>query len=178
MKSDPCSLQQTARDDEKTSNYILWLPNYKRKQCESSAYSQCDATSRFGPQKVAQESFLQGRGQVTGPRGCFASGLRFLPKDVFPTDAGEPQCHDMSLYPRQTASKKSCGSVSEVDMTARLRPLPGEYAGAFVPKILDRRSLVPNVLDRRVVLTKGITLGNKGYPSWTDIQKKRAPYSS
>ena len=178
MKSDPCSLQQTARDDEKSSNYVLWLPTYKRTKCESSAYAQCDGSSRFGPKKVAQESFLQGRGQVTGPRGCFASGLRFIPKDVFPEDKPSAQCHDMSLYPRQTASKKSCGSVSEVDMSARLRPLPGEYAGAYVPKILDRRSLVPNVLDRLIDLKEGVTLGTKGYPSWQEIEQKRKAYSS
>ncbi len=171
MKSDPCSIQTTASDDEKTSNYYLWLAPYRKKPCEGSAYALCDNSSRFGPRKVAQESFLQGRGQVTGPRGCFASGLRFLPKEEFPDDPQPKGCHDMTLFPRSTQVKKSCGSVSEVDMAARIRPLPGQYEGAFVPSILNRNSLVPNITD--AYGSGGVTLSSKRYPSWGELRQRQ-----
>lgn len=133
--------------------------------------------SRFGPKKVAQESFLQGRGQVTGPRGCFSSGLKFLPEDQFTDDAPKEKCHDMSLYPRTTHTKKSCGSLSEVDMSQRLRPLPGQYAGAFIPFIMDQQSLVPNVSDKsNSINDKGITLGSKKYPNWGEMKEKQDSY--
>jgi hypothetical protein len=179
MKSDPCSIQTTASDDEKTSNYYLWLPQYRQKPCEGSGYHLCDTTSRFGPRKVAQESFLQGRGQVTGPRSCFASGLRFLPQDEFPEDPKPQGCHDMTLFARSTQVRKSCGSVSEVDMGQRLRPLPGSYTGAFTPFILESSSLVPNVTDQFVPGNegrKGVTLSTKRYPSWEEIKARQDSY--
>lgn len=175
MRSDPCSIQTQASDNEKTSNYFLWLPQYKKRPCEGSGYHLCDNSSRFGPRKVAQESFLQGRGQVTGPQGCFASGLRFLPKDEFP-ESKPRGCHDMTLFARNTQVRKSCGSVSEIDMTMRLRPLPGSFTGAFVPSILNRNSLVPNVTDDFVPgnqSKKGITLSSKRYPSWREIKARQ-----
>lgn len=182
MRSDPCSIQTNASDDEKTSNYYLWLPGYRKKPCESSGYQHCSTdTSRFGPRKVTQESFLQGRGQVTGPRGCFASGLRFLPKDEFDS-APKTACHDMTLFPQNTQVKKSCGSVSEVDVDRRLRPLPGVFAGAFVPYIMSNESLVPNVTDRYGATADdgrggrgrvGVTLSTKKYPSWKEIKEKQ-----
>lgn len=182
MRSDPCSIQTTASDSEKKSNYFMWLPQYRRRPCEGSGYHLCNtAASRFGPRKVAQESFLQGRGQVTGPRSCFASGLRFLPKDeLLPEEEGRDDnkpkgCHDMTLFPRSTQVRKSCGSVSEIDMSQRLRPLPGTFAGAFVPFILDNNSLVPNVTDQ-FVPSSGVTLSSKRYPSWEEIKRKQDSY--
>ena len=177
MLSDPCSIQTTASDNEKHSNYNMWVPQYKKRPCEGSGYHNCDGTSRFGPRKVVQESFLQGRGQVTGATSCFASGLRFLPKDEFPEDPKKPKgCHDMSLFARNTKTRKSCGSVSEMDMTQRLRPLPGAYTGAFVPFIMDEKSLVPNVTDEFVPGNKGgagVTLSSKKYPTWGEIKSRQ-----
>ena len=176
MRSDPCSIQTSASDDEKRANWNFFLPSYRKKPCEGSGYHLCDTTSRFGPRKVAQESFLQGRGQVTGSRGCFASGLRFLPKDVFPEDQKPKGCHDMTLYARSTQTKKSCGSLSEIDMSQRLRPLPGQYAGAFVPFIDNPNSLVPNVTDELVPTSKGLTLSSKKYPSWAELKSRQDSY--
>ena len=169
-------------DNEKTSNYFLWLPQYRKRPCEGSGYHHCDSgSSRFGPSKVAQESFLQGRGQVTGPRGCFASGLRFLPKGEAPESKKSEQQqqrppHDMTLFARSTQARKSCGSVSEIDMSSRLRPLPGSFAGAFVPFINKEESLVPNVTDEFVPGSrgrKGVTLSSKRYPSWDEIKARQ-----
>ena len=182
LYSDPCALQTFASDQEKYSNYNLWLAPYEKKPCESSGYINCgDQTSRFGPRKVTQESFLQGRGQVTASKRCFASGLKFLPKSEF-EDVPQKKCHDMTLYSQNTKVRKSCGSVSEVDMTVRLRPLPGEYAGSFAPSILNRRTLVPNVTaeylygDSSRNDRKPVTLSTKKYPSWAELKQKADVY--
>lgn len=173
FRSDKCSIQTSANDNTKHSNYVMWLPDYKKHTCDGSGFHLCDTTSRFGPRSVAQESFLQGRGQVAAGRECFASGLRFLPKDMF--DEKKPKkCHDMTLFAQNTISRRSCGSVSEMDMTERLRPLPGTYAGAFVPLILNKDSLVPNLTDRLV--PEGTTLSNKSYPSWDEIKARQDKY--
>lgn len=189
LKRDPCSIVGAAVDDNAMSDYVLWLPEYKKRKCEGSGYHLCNTSSRFDRKKVAQESFLQGRGQVTGPRGCFSSNLRFLPKSEFEEEDNEKQdnekpkekCHDMTLFARSTRTRRSCGSVSEVDMTERMRPLPGEYAGAFVP-FTQQRSLVPNITtdilrqrraQREDSLQEGVTLGNKKYPSWQEIKAKQ-----
>lgn len=175
FRSDKCSIQTSAADEQKLSDYVMWLPNYKLHTCEGSGFRLCDTTSRFGPNKVAQESFLQGRGQVTAGKQCFASGLRFLPEDEFKETTTKPKkCHDMTLFAQNTIARRSCGSVSEVDMTERIRPLPGIYAGAFVPLIFDKDSLVPNITDRLV--PEGTTLSNKSYPSWADIKSRQDKY--
>lgn len=178
LKAEPCAIETAAADDRKISDYVMWLPKYRKFQCEGSGYLMCgNDASRFGPSQVNKESFLQGRGQVTGPRGCFASGLRFLPEDEFKEAKSEPKCHDMTLFARSTQVKKSCGSVSEVDVNARLRPLPGGYAGAFIPDIMTRESLVPNITDRypssNSDASEPVTLGTKRYPSWSDIKAKQ-----
>jgi hypothetical protein len=176
MRSDPCSIQTQASDDEKTSNYQFYRPKYLSRPSEGSGYITADTgATRFGPKKVAQESFLQGRGQVTGPRGCFASGMKFLPEDLFEEAPPKKGCHDMTLYSRSTQTKKSCGSLSEIDMSVRLRPLPGQYAGAFIPNIMSNESLVPNVTDT-IGGAGGVTLSNKKYPSWEELRAKQDSY--
>lgn len=175
FRSDKCSIQTSASDNTKHSNYTMWLPEYKKHTCEGSAFQMCDTTSRFGPSKVTQESFLQGRGQVAAGRECFASDLKFLPKDVFPDDSNKkPKCRDMTLFPQNTISRRSCGSISEVDMLTRIRPLPGQYQGAFVPVILNKDSLVPNISDK--LIPEGTTLSNKSYPSWADIKTRQESF--
>jgi hypothetical protein len=174
FRSDKCSIQTSADANEKHSNYAMWLPNYKKKTCEGSGFQNCDLTNRFGPGEVSKESFLQGRGQTAAGRECFASGLRFLPKDKFPEPKPKKSLHDMTLFAQNTISRRSCGSLSETDMTERLRPLPGTYNGAFVPFILSKDSLVPNLTDRLV--PEGTTLSNKSYPSWNEIKTRQDRY--
>lgn len=179
LKAEPCAIQTSASDDRKISDYVMWLPKYRQSDCEGSGYVMCgNNASRFGPKKVSNESFLQGRGQVTGPRGCFASGIRFLPKEDEEQQPAKKKCHDMSLFARSTQVKKSCGSVSEVDVDQRLRPLPGGYAGAFVPHIMSRGTPVPNITDQFPMpeverrYQEPVTLGTKKYPSWDEIKEK------
>jgi hypothetical protein len=173
FKSDECSIQTSADANEKLSNYVMWLPDYKKKTCEGSGFHNCDL-NRFGSGEVSRESFLQGRGQTSAGRGCFASGLRFLPKDKFPETKPKNSFQANPLFAQNTKSKRSCGSLAEMDMTVRLRPLPGTFNEAFVPFILSKDSLVPNLTDRLV--PEGTTLSNKSYPSWDEIKTRQNKY--
>jgi hypothetical protein len=164
FKQEPCAIQTSASDNERSSNYNLYLAPYQKKPCDDDAFRLCDTTQRFGPNKVLQDSFLKGLGQVTGSRECFASKLNYMAEDIFPeTQPKKTGGTNMELFAQPTVFKKSCGSVSEVDLRSRYHRLPGAYAGAFTP-IFSRQSLVPNAL------SESVTLSSKKYPEFGDIK--------
>ena len=154
MSSDPCAIIQDTEDNREVLDRNLWLPKYRKEQCQNSAYTSCgNYANRFGPTQVRRESFLRGLGQVTSSKSCKDGFLNYLPEDLFPQTKKEAttvsaQRPDMTLYAQNTKVKRSCGSISEIDVERRLRPLPGVYAGAFVPVFPKegKPGLVPNFI--------------------------------
>ena len=175
FKMDPCDIEASASDNVRASNYNLYVPEYKMKECGDNAFSHCDTTSRFGARKVLQESFLQGRAQVQGSRGCFASGIKFLAEDVFSEKEGKASsASSMSLFAQPTQLKKSCGSISEMDMTSRLRPLPGISQGFSLGPGASLKGRVPTVLSNSRSFGKTRTLGDTNkYPEYADLKREQ-----
>ena len=69
LRADPCSVVTSGELDERREQYVLWMPTYRKGRCQGSGHVSCTAAAdRFGPRQVTQESFLQGRGQVSSQR--------------------------------------------------------------------------------------------------------------
>lgn len=195
FRQEPCAIQTSAAVNTRTSNYNLWLPEYKKQPAQNDAFLLSDTSSRFGPTKVLQESFLQGRGQVTGSKECFASGLKYLPSDVFPDNQPAKTCSSkMNLFPQPTVLRKSCGSLQEVDMLDRLRPLPGIAQDMFLGPTINKGQ-VPTILNKSDAFAnknsnvqraygsrrdnddryggETRTLSTKTYPTYAEIRKQQ-----
>lgn len=167
---DPCAVKGQVQRAKDHSNYIFWQPGYLKSPCEGSGYLNCDA-SRFSPKQVRQESFLQARGQVTTSTSC-QGGLRYLPQSEFDAPdatAKDRPPRDMSLYARQTKVPRSCATVTEMDLSDRLRPMPGDYVGTRAT-LYDGD--VPASLSKRT----SATLSTKKYPSWDELAKQTKAY--
>jgi hypothetical protein len=170
MRSDSCALTTLADFNDHLEDYVLWLPKYRRKACEGNGYLNCSAdTERFGPKQVKQESFLQGRGQVTSNPGCAAGGITYLPSSEFAA-APAPRQTDMTLFAQPTTLPRSCGTLAEVDIQRRVEPLPGAWQGSFSP--LAGMLPLPNDTAR-----KSVTLGTRNkYPDWGELKEQSEPY--
>jgi hypothetical protein len=204
LSADPCAIQSDANLNIRTNDYVMYVPNYRKSKCESSGFAQCGGPqgNRMGPKTLLRESILQGRSQILGPKQCPASQIKYLPQNtnIFPPDTKPTKCHDQFLFPRQTRVKRSCGSVSEVDMTSRLDPLPGVYQNAWVPFVGSGGKPAPTINSRRqptvpaagtrsygsvgVGRAHGITAtsrrteghrldSNDKYPSWSSLKQQR-----
>jgi len=181
MRSDPCAITTTAEFNNNVEDYVLWVPKYRRKTCEGNGYLNCSAdTDRFGPKQVTQESFLQGRGQVTSNRSCTAGGVNYLPSSEFPRE-DKPKQTDMSLFAQPTVVPRSCGTLTEVDMQRRIEPLPGGWQGSWSP-LVGMQFSDPDADPRAPTLAsqarQTVSLGTKQkYPDWGDLKKLSEPYA-
>ena len=177
MRADPCAIATDNQFNDSVEDYVLWVPKYRRKKCEGSGYLNCAAeTDRFGPKQITQESFLQGRGQVTSNTSCTAGGVRYLPEGQFSDPP--PQQTDMSLFAQPTQMRRSCGTLTEVDFGSRLAPLPGGWQGAWSPfvgaQFRDERADAAGSTRAR----KTVTLGSRNkYPEWGELKELSEPYS-
>ena len=189
---DRCAIQASAALDESVSNYVMWVPKYRQSQCEASGYVECGGPdgNRVGPRQILQESVLQGRGQVLGPKGCPGSQIKYLPEgDIFRKEAPARKCHDMSLG-QQTRTKRSCGSVTEVDLSTRYQSLPQTFQGSYAPLTLSMgASPAPTINGRTTPVntpsggqrtygssrrkTEGHTLENKRYPTFAQLKEEQ-----
>ena len=179
LRADPCAISTLSEFNTTVEDYVLWVPKYKRKACQSNAYQNCAAdVERFGPRQVTQESFLQGRGQVTSNASCAAGGVRYLPKSEF---SGEKPVKpsDMTLYAEPTKTPRSCGTLSEVDMQQRFDSLPGVWQGSWSPftgmRFADDPQARPTLAGRA---RTSVTLGSKNkYPEWRTVKTQSEQYS-
>ena len=167
LRDDSCAVETHTADNSKQANYYFWQPQYANKRVKGNAFLSVEADAlRFGSKQVTQESFLQGRGQVTplNPR-CGASELRYMPESVFPPPT-DKEPWDMSLFAQQTIVPRSCASITEVDMLRRRSPQPGAYEGAWAPFASELR---PSNSRR---IEEGVTLANKQYPTFADLRAR------
>ena len=108
-----------------------WMAPGVEKCKENSLSGVC---SFYGPKtapKTTQESFLQGRGQVNDDF-CPECGVIVLPKSVFPEKpASQPRCQNMALEPQYTRTSKSCGTLSETDISSYAF-MPGAYQRGYL----------------------------------------------
>jgi hypothetical protein len=174
FKFDKCDQQQSAHDEDKGFSYRFYVPNYQYKKCNPVGLTQCsNDANRIGPNTVRQEAYLQGRGQVLGSRGCFASGLKFLPKDDIGSDDEEKEKddkHDMFFFPKNSRNNRSCFSYSEIDIQDRLAPLPGAFEGRYEPLIGSQKSLYGTTLSS--TKQEGVSRSSAKYPDWADMRVK------
>ena len=180
MKADACALATADVVDDYAANYIMWQPNYRKTQCEANGFVNCSVNAdRFGPRQVTQESFLQGRGQVTSNPGCTAGFVNYLPESEF-SKPSKPKASGMQLFAQPTTTPKSCGTLSEVDLQDRMQKLPGSWQGSWSPfsslKLQDGQgpTMSAGTLPKRQTVTLGTS--NK-YPEWPDLKKNSEPYS-
>ena len=168
LRDDSCAVESHGADNAKHSSYQFWQPDYASKRVKGNSFINVEADAlRFGSTQVTQESFLQGRGQVTPLNTrCGASELRYLPETVFPPSQEKKEPWDMSLFAQQTVFPRTCASVTEVDMLRRRSPQPGAYEGAWAPFAADLRA----GSSRRI--EEGVTLANKQYPAFADLRAR------
>ena len=179
LRSDACAVSTENQVNTDIEEYILWVPKYRRRNCEGNGYLNCSVdTERFGPQQVTQESFLQGRGQVAANPNCTAGGVKYLPEEAFEGNT-KPKLVDMSLFSQPTLVPRSCGTLTEVDMQRRVVPLPGAWQGSFSPLVAvnfakETDESGSKETDRR----KTVTLGSRNkYPEWSELKQQSEPYS-
>lgn len=181
LRSDPCAVDATSDFNTRYSDeFILWVPKYRKKTCEGNGYLNCSTdTDRFGPRQVTQESFLQGRGQVTSNPSCGATQIKYLPEGEFERKEKSKQTN-MSLFAQPTVVPRSCGTITEVDMQRRLDRMPGGWQGSWSPlsgmQFTDPSAdpRIPNVASRG----RTVTLGTKNkYPDWDLLAKQSEAYT-
>lgn len=167
LHSDACALGTRAVDNEHQYDYHMWTPSYANNASRGSAFLNASSEAiRFAPRKITQESFLQGRGQVSSNPGCKGSSLVYLPEEVFaPGQDTAPR--DMHLFAHPTVVPRSCSSLTELDIIDRMKPRKHAYQG--------RTSALQDALqarDQQRPRQDGVTLSNKTYPDFFELSKK------
>jgi hypothetical protein len=162
--SEGCTVAAYSNDNDSQYNYWQWQPKYANQTSRGNAFlnSSID-TNRFAGRQVRQESFLQGRGQVTSSRNCMAGKLNYLPENQFTPQTTRPL--DMSLFAQPSVVPRSCASLTEMNLLDRLAPLPSTPQGIYTPFPADT---LPRS-DRRLV-AEGTTMSSKSYPRFADLK--------
>lgn len=165
MRSDACAIETYSADQDAIADYNFWQPTYANQVQKGNAFlNASNDTNRFAPKQVTQESFLQGRGQVTSNPGCKDGFLCYLPQDQFAQPGAGRKPWDMSLFAQSTLVPRSCASVTEVDLLKRMKPLAGAYQPSYSPLQGD---LDPQVRGRKKY-EEGVTLSTKNIPSFAE----------
>lgn len=164
FRSDACAIETYSAENEEQYNYNMWLPSYANKVSRGSAFlNSSNDVNRFAPKQVTQESFLQGRGQVTSNPGCKDGFLCYLPEQVFEGAAEKTKAPwDMHLFAQPTIVPRSCASLTELDLIDRLKPLAHAYQERYVPHIGQ---------PKQTKIQEGVTLSTKKYPDFKETAK-------
>jgi hypothetical protein len=164
--AEPCAAAGHAADNDFLYRYRQWQPDYSSQPSRGNAFLNSSADrNRFGGQQVRQESYLQGRGQVTSSRACSAGKLTYLPDAEFASQPKPAAGLDMSLFAQPSVVPRSCASVTEVDLQERFGPRRGRAQGIYTPfpaETLPRS-------DRRLI-EEGLTLSTKSYPTYEALK--------
>lgn len=167
LRSDSCAVETYVADNEQQFDYNMWLPAYANKVKRGSAFlNASNDTNRFAPKQVTQESFLQGRGQVSSNPNCKAGFLRYLPESVFDDKAAERKPWDMHLFAQPTLVPRSCASITELDIIKRMQPLAEAYQGRYTPLLGE------SVNGARKKYEDGVTLSTKKYVDFAEAAKR------
>jgi hypothetical protein len=167
LRSDSCAVETYFADNEHQFDYNMWLPSYANKVRRGSAFlNASNDTNRFAPKQVTQESFLQGRGQVSSNPNCKAGFIRYLPESIFEDKPPERQPWDMHLFSQPTLVPRSCASVTELDIIKRMRPLAEAYQGRFTPLLGENSGSARRKYD------EGVTLSTKKYVDFSEAAKR------
>ena len=169
MRSDSCAIETYSADNEQQYDYNMWLPSYANDVRRGSAFlNASNDTNRFAPKQVTQESFLQGRGQVSSNPNCKAGFLRYLPESVFEQkEPAERKPWDMHLFAQPTLVPRSCASITELDIIKRMQPLAEAYQGRYTPLMGDSSHD-----GSRRKYDEGVTLSTKKYVDFAEAAKK------
>jgi len=169
LRSDACAVETYVADNEQQFDYNMWLPSYANTVRRGSAFlNASNDTNRFAPKQVTQESFLQGRGQVSSNPNCKAGFIRYLPESVFAEQpSGERKPWDMHLFAQPTLVPRSCASVTELDIIKRMQPLAQSYQGRYTP-LLGESSRGSG----RRAYEDGVTLSTKKHVSFAEAAQR------
>jgi len=171
LRSDSCAIETHSADNEHHFDYNMWLPSYASTLKRGSAFlNASNDTNRFAAKQVNQESFLQGRGQVSSNPGCKGSNLVYLPEEVFQGDKEhkERAPWEMHLFAQPTLVPRSCASITELDMLKRMKPLAESYQGRFTPLVGNSS----HESGGKRKYEEGVTLSSKKYETFADLAKK------
>ena len=123
---------------------------------------------------LEEESFLQGRGQVTSAKRCLSGKINYLPETLFQPRPQAPL--DMSLFAQPSVVPRSCASLTEVNLLDRIAPLPGAPQGIYTPFAADkltqadRRLLTEGSWTPESKYKEGVTLSTKKIPSFREMK--------
>jgi len=164
FRADACALESYYADNENQYNYNMWQPSYANTVSRGNAFlNSSNDSNRFAPKQVTQESFLQGRGQVTSNPGCKDGFIRYLPEKVFEGAPEQKKPWDMSLFAQPTLAPRSCASLTELDIIDRMKPRAHAFQERYVPHAAQLK-------DRK--LAEGVTLSTKKYPDFKESAQK------
>ena len=170
MRNDSCAVATYVADNEEQFDYNMWQPSYANDLHRGSAFlNASNDTNRFAPKQVTQESFLQGRGQVSSNPNCKSGFLRYLPEGVFnKEEPAERKPWDMHLFAQPTIVPRSCSSITELDIIKRMQPLAGAYEGRFTP-LMGESSMTSGGKRK---YEEGVTLSTKKYVDFAETANK------
>jgi hypothetical protein len=165
FRADPCALETYAADNDAQYSYNMWQPSYASDLSRGNAFLNASTdANRFAPKQVTQESFLQGRGQVTSNPGCKGGFIRYLPEKVFEgTAETDKKPWDMSLFAQPTLVPRSCSSVTELDLIDRMKPRAHAFQERYMP-------VAAQLKERKI--PEGVTLSSKKYPNFKELAQK------
>lgn len=170
MRNDSCAVATSVADNEEQFDYNMWQPSYANDVRRGSAFlNASNDTNRFAPKQVTQESFLQGRGQVSSNPNCKSGFLRYLPEGAFnKEEPAERKPWDMHLFAQPTIVPRSCSSITELDIIKRMQPLAGAYEGRFTP-LMGESSMTAGGKRK---YEEGVTLSTKKYVDFAETANK------
>ena len=170
-----CAVKAYTHDNDSIYNYWQWQPKYSSDLSKGNAFLNSSVdTNRFAGQQVRQESFLQGRGQVTSAKRCLSGKINYLPETLFQPRPQAPL--DMSLFAQPSVVPRSCASLTEVNLLDRIAPLPGAPQGIYTPFAADkltqadRRLLTEGSWTPESKYKEGVTLSTKKIPSFREMK--------
>jgi len=128
LKYDGCSQVDQNRLNWGTQNYSLYLPSVMRPIDRVRPLGAGVFVDFYGPlngRKIAQDSFLTGRGQPLSR--CAGTEVNFLPEKLFSGNCDTNECCERTdLQSEYTKVKKGCNGISNTD-TSSYSMFPGAF---------------------------------------------------
>lgn len=90
--------------------------------------NQCDFYGPLNAQKIQQDSFITGRGQLLSSSPHY--DVRHLPNSLFSNSYSGPSSSQINLQPTYSKISKSCNGLSETDIF-RFSQLPSNYQRGY-----------------------------------------------
>ena len=157
---DDCARADGERQDDAFSQYFLAPAVYRKRPCADGSSARCTSeTNAFTADKVGLESALRGLQRAGSNKACPASLFNYADA---PASAKSPELNPISTSVSSRQGRKSCGTISDAEVSKVRPPLPGQYHAGFSPLLFQRP---PSTSDVKLV-----TLATARHPEYHEMK--------